>query len=152
MFCGSPVHMIDGICTIIDRVKGNVARGRILKSDLTTKPCYVVKQDGLFAHGPDLHKAMEALRDKLFEDMTEEERIEEFVQCHKWGERYSTEDYYTWHHRLTGSCELGRRTFASDHGYQIDKETMLTVEEFIRLTENAYGGDVVRRLKARYLG
>lgn len=143
--------MIDGICTIIDHVKGNIARGRILRDDLTTEPCYVVRQDWLFAHGSDLHKAMEALRDKLLENLSEEERIEEFVQCHECGRSYSTEDYYTWHHRLTGSCELGRKTFAADHGYAIDKETMLTVEKFIRLTENAYGGDVIRRLKARYM-
>ena len=28
---------------------------------------------------------------------------------------------------------------------------MLTVEEFILLTENAYGGGVIRMLKARYM-
>ena len=49
MFCGKQVHMIDGICTIVDSVNGNVARGRALKADLTTEPCYVVKQDGTFA-------------------------------------------------------------------------------------------------------
>jgi hypothetical protein len=125
-----------------------VANGAIVNSDLTLKPCFVVKQDSLFAHGETLREAMEALRDKLFENMPEEERIETFVAEHKTGVPYPNRELYDWHHRLTGSCDMGRRTFVTDRGIDMDGET--TVEDFIRLTEHAYGGDVIRRLKERY--
>ena len=71
--------MIDDQQTIIDCVRGNVAKGGILRSDLTITPCYIVKQDGFFAHGATLRDAMDALRDKLYEDMPEDERIQAFV-------------------------------------------------------------------------
>ena len=79
---GNHIWMIDDQQTIIDRVRGNVAKGGILRSDLTIMPCYIVKQDGLFAHGETLRDAMDALRDKLYEDMPEDERIQAFVQSH----------------------------------------------------------------------
>ena len=91
---------------------------------------------------------MAALRDKLFEDMPEEERIEAFLEEHELHKAYPNRDLYDWHHRLTGSCDMGRQAFVKDHGLSLDGET--TVAEFIRLTENAYGGDVIRRLKERY--
>ena len=149
-FCGEDVYMIDGIPTMLGIIHGNIARGRILLKDLTTKTCYVVKQGGVYAHGETLRAAMEALRDKLFEDMPEEERISEFVKAHKWGKQYPSADYYEWHHRLTGSCDMGRSEFAKRHGYRLTDDELLTVEEFIDLTEGSYGGDIIRRLREAY--
>ena len=141
--------MIDNVPTIIHAVHGNVARGAILKSDLTTESCYVVKQDDKFAHGETLRDAMSALRDKLFEDMPEDERIAAFVAEHQLGAEYPVSDLYEWHHRLTGSCEMGRKAFARDHGIDIEHDVM-TVERFIELTKNAYGGETVRKLDKMY--
>ena len=149
-FCGKDVYMIDGIPTMLGIVHGNIARGRVLLEGLTTKPCYVVKQGGVYAHGETLRAAMEALRDKLFEDMPEEERIAEFVKAHKWGKQYPSADYYDWHNRLTGSCDMGRSEFAKSHGYRLTDDELLTVEEFIDLTEGSYGGDISRRLREAY--
>lgn len=149
-FCGKDVYMIDGIPTMLGIIHGNIARGRILLEDLTTKTCYIVKQGSLFAHGETLRAAMEALRDKLFEDMPEEERIAEFVKAHKWGKQYPSADYYDWHNRLTGSCDMGRSEFAKSHGYRLTDDELLTVEEFIDLTEGSYGGDIIRRLREAY--
>ena len=149
-FCGKDVYMIDGIPTLVDHVHGGVAMGRILREDLTTESCYIVKQGSLFAHGETLRAAMEALRDKLFEDMPLEERIEEFVKAHEWGKQYPSADYYDWHNRLTGSCDMGRSEFAKSHGYRLTDDELLTVEEFIDLTEGSYGGDIIRRLREAY--
>ena len=148
-YCGQAVHIIDGLQTLIDNVRGNVAKGKTLTSDLITHDCFIVKQDGYFAHGDTLSDAMSALRDKLFEDMSEEERIAAFIAEHRLGQKYPCRDLYDWHHRLTGSCDMGRREFARDHGIDVDAETR-TVEEFIELTRNAYGGDVIRKLEAAY--
>ena len=149
-FCGKDVYMIDGIPTMLGIVHGNIARGRVLLEDLTTKPCYVVKQGGVYAHGETLRAAMEALRDKLLEGMPLEERIEEFVKSHEWGKAYQSADYYDWHRKLTGSCEMGRSEFAAAHGYKLTADELLTVEEFIDLTEGSYGGDIIRRLREAY--
>lgn len=149
-FCGEDVYMIDGIPTMLGIIHGNIARGRILLEDLTTKACYVVKQGGVHAHGETPREAMEALRDKLFEGMPLEERIKEFVKAHEWGKAYPSADYYDWHHKLTGSCEMGRSEFAAAHGYKLTADELLTVEEFIDLTKGSYGGDIIRRLREAY--
>ena len=145
---GQKIYDIDGAPTAIYRVKGNIAKGAILQSDLTFTPCFVVKQDVYFAHGDTLHEAMEALRDKLFEDLPEEERIEAFVAEHQPGVKYPNRDLFDWHHRLTGSCEAGRKAFLADRGLDMNGST--TPEEFVHLTRKAYGGEVIRKLEAYY--
>ena len=147
---GETIYIIDCVPTLLDRVKGNFAKGRILKDDFTFERCYVAKQDGYFAHGKTLREAMTALTDKLLEDMPEEDRIAEFVKAHKWGEKYSAVDFYDWHHKLTGSCDMGRREFAASHGFKVTEHEMLTVADFIKLTENSYGSGVIRKLKEAY--
>ena len=139
------VYRIDGVNTLIRSVRGNTAHGAILNGDLTLTPCYIVKQDGFFAHGETLREAMEALRDKLFEDMPEEERIDAFLRETDEGRTYPTQYFYDWHHRLTGSCDMGRKQFARDRGVDL-KHGMMTLTEFLELTKDAYGGDVIRQV------
>ena len=143
-FNSEPVYTIDGVPTILRHVRGNVAHGVILNRDLTTTTCYVAKQDNIFAHGATLAKAMDALRDKLFEDMPVEERIAAFLKETEDGRAYPAQYFYDWHHRLTGSCDMGRRQFARDHGIDVDSDTM-TLREFLALTKDAYGGSVIRK-------
>ena len=146
---GQKVYLVDGVATIFTAIKGNVAKGFILQSDLSLTPCCIVKGHNLFAHGDDLHQAMAALRDKMFEDMPEEERIAEFIKEHPDKDKaYPNQDLFDWHNRLTGSCMAGRTAFVKDRGLSLDGET--TVTEFIRLTENAYGGDTIKALKKAY--
>ena len=144
-FNGEPVYIIDDVPTILRHVRGNVAHGAILNLDLTTTNCYVAKQDNCFAHGETLAKAMEALRNKLFEDMPEEERIAAFLKETEDGKAYPAQYFYDWHHRLTGSCDMGRRQFARDHGIDVDNTTM-TLREFLDLTKDTYGGSVIRKV------
>lgn len=146
---GETVYAIDCIPTIIQAVHENVARGAILNADLTLTPCYIVKQNSKFAHGKTLRYAMAALREKLFYDMPEQERINAFLTEHKTGVEYPCQDLYEWHHYLTGSCEIGRKQFAKNHGIDIEKDSM-TVERFIELTRNAYGGDIIKKVEKAY--
>ena len=139
------VYQIDGVNTLIRSVRGNTAHGAILNDDLTLTPCYIVKQDGVFAHGETLREAMEALRDKSVKDMPEDERIEKFIEETDSKKTYPARYFYDWHHRLTGSCELGRKQFADNHGYNLD-EDKVTLREFLELTKDAYGGDVIRKV------
>lgn len=142
---GEIVYRIDGVNTLIRSVRGNTAHGAIVNNDLTTTSCYIVKQDNVFAHGETLREAMEALRDKLFEDMPEDERIGTFLRETDREKTYSTQYFYEWHHRLTGSCDMGRKQFAHDHGIDLERG-MMTLTEFLELTKDAYGGDVIRKV------
>lgn len=139
------VYQIDGVNTLIRSVRGNTAHGAILNGDLMLTSCYIVKQGDIFAHGETLREAMEALRDKLFEDMPEEERIDAFLRETDREKTYPTQYFYDWHHRLTGSCDMGRKQFAHDHGIDLE-HGMMTLTEFLELTKNAYGGDVIRKV------
>ena len=143
-FNRKPVYRIDGVNTLIRSVRGNIAHGAIVNNDLTTTPCYIVKQDNFFAHGETLREAMEALREKLFEDMPEDERIDAFLRETDREKTYPTQYFYDWHHRLTGSCDMGRKQFARENGVDLE-HGMMTLTEFLELTKNAYGGDVIRK-------
>nr|DAK04964.1 MAG TPA: hypothetical protein [Caudoviricetes sp.] len=142
---GKKIYMVDDIATTISHIHGNTAKGTIVNSDLAETPCYIVKEGRYFAHGNSLAEANAALQDKLFEEMPAEERIAEFWKYHKKGVKYPTKDFFGWHHELTGSCLMGRQQFAKDHG--VDLEGEMTVEEFIALTKNAFGGEIIKRLE-----
>ena len=144
-FNGEPVYRIDGVNTLIRSMRGNTAHGAIVNNDLTITPCYIVKQGNVFAHGETLREAMESLRDKLFEDMPEDERIDTFLRETDREKAYPTQYFYDWHHRLTGSCDMGRKQFARDHGVDLEHGIM-TLAEFLELTKDAYGGDVIRKV------
>ena len=147
---GHTVYAIDGVPSLIYRVRGNVAKGAILRDDLTAEPCFIVRDGaGSFAHGKTLREAREALLSKIFDDMPEEERIAAFVEAHKPGKLYPDADYFEWHHRLTGSCDMGRMEFARAHGMEA-LDGRRTPEEFIVLCKDAYGGAVIRKLMPVY--
>ena len=143
------IWSVDEIPTVIDKIKGSFAKGAIIGNDLSLQPCWIVKGGNCFAHGKTLHEARDALFEKLFEDMPEEERIEEFVKAHKPNTVYPDKDFFDWHHRLTGSCEMGRMEFARSHGLET-LDGSRTVEEVSELCENSYGGNISKKLKEFY--
>lgn len=138
--------MIDDVQTILTAIHGDTAKGYILRDELTLDPCYIAKAGNHFAHGKTLEDAVADARDKLFDDMPEDKRIAAFLAAHERGVKYPARDFYDWHHRLTGSCRMGRDSFVSSHGIDLDGG-MYTVEEFIALTRNSYGGSVIARLE-----
>ena len=140
------VYKIDGVPTIIDSVHGNYAKGKTLKNDLTVRECFIAKCGNYFAHGATLKQALSDASEKYNENKPLEERISEF------NEKFPDNDIlidgnelFSWHHILTGSCLFGRKLFCSDKG--LDVNAKYTVREFISLTENAFGSDVIRKLK-----
>ena len=141
---GQPVDMIDDVPTILTRIIGDAAKGFIVRADLSLAPTFVCKQGNTFAHGETLHKAREALLEKLFDDMPTEERIAAFCAEFKPGVNRQATDFFSWHHRLTGSCEQGRREFARQHDVDIDND-VLTPEEFFALTRDSYGSSIIRQ-------
>lgn len=146
---GENVHLVDGIQTIIKSVHGNIAQGFILKSDLTLQPCYIVKENNKFAHGDTLHDAFTSLQEKLYDESTEEERIEAFVKKFpNYDTPYPNRDLFAYHYVLTGSCHMGRESFCKDKGINLDGST--TVRDFVFLTKDSYGSEIIRRLPQAY--
>jgi hypothetical protein len=144
-FDGVPVYMIDDTPTIIRKIRLGAAYGEILNRDLTLTKCWVCKGGGKFAHGETYKAAREALAEKMFDGMSEGERISEFWKCHNHTDRYNGRDLWTWHHRLTGSCEMGRNQFCADRDIDIDG-TEWTVAEFVALCKDSYGGSTIKKL------
>jgi len=146
-FNGDKVYIIDDIPTIIKHVHDNVAKGYILNDDFTLTETFVVKENGKFAHGETLHEAFASLQEKLYDDSTEEERLEAFKKHFPdFTKKVSAKELFHWHHVLTGSCKQGRLAFCINKGIDIDKDAY-TVHEFIELTQDSYGGDIIRKLK-----
>ena len=141
------VYQIDGIATIITNIKKNIAKGFILNDDLTLTPCYVAKGHNLFAHGETIKRALEDLENKIFEDMDTDEAIGLFIkEFSDLNKKYPAKSFFVWHNRLTGSCEMGRTSFVKNGGYDLENDTF-TVREFINITKNAFGGEVIKQLE-----
>ena len=147
-FCGQKVYNIDTIKTIIQSVHGNYAKGFILNSDFTFKKTYIAKGFGWFAHGSTLREANKALQDKIMADMDIEEKQEEFKRKFNKDAAYSGEEFFEWHHLLTGSCLQGRETFVKENG--LDLKAKYTVKDFLKIVEGAYGWNSIKDLKEFY--
>ena len=146
---GDKIYIIDNIPTILMSIRENVAKGYILQSDLQLKSCFVVKENNKFAHGNTLRDAFTSLQEKLYDDSTEEERIEAFKKKFpEYDVKYANRDLFAYHHVLTGSCRMGRESFVSGRGLSLDDKT--TIREFVELTKNAYGGDIIKKLPSAY--
>ena len=146
MFNGDSVYMIDDVPTIIKAIHGNIAKGFILNNDFTLEETFAVKGNNQFAHGKTLHEAVMSLQEKLYDDSTEEERIEAFKAHFKdFSQTYSAKELFHWHHVLTGSCKQGREAFCRSHGIDLEKD-FFTIDQFVRLTKDSYGGETIVKL------
>ena len=143
------VYIVDNVPTIFKSVRDNIAQGFILQRDLTLKSCYIVKEQNKFAHGDTLHDAFTALQEKLYDDSTEEERIEAFrKKFPEYDTPYPNRDLFAYHHVLTGSCRMGRESFCKDKGIDLNDTT--TVREFVNMTKDSYGSYIISKLPVAY--
>lgn len=146
---GNKVNVVDGIPTIITHLKNNIAKGYVLKNDLTLCPCYIAKIENSFAHASTIKEAVKQASEKAFQELPIERRIEEFWKCHNDTDKYPARDLWIWHNKLTGSCKMGRNQFAAEKGIDIDNDSF-TVKEFVEMCKNEYGGETIRKLQEFY--
>ena len=140
---------MDDVETLIYNVCRDVAHGAILNGDFTLSDCVIVRDDRHFAHGKTLLEAMVALREKAFDDMDEEERISAFLDAFPDPDKpIPNKDLYEWHHRLTGSCKMGRDLFVKSRGIDLNGETSVRV--FCELVKDSYEGDVIHKVMEGY--
>ena len=146
---GNTVYKIDNVNTIITSIRGNIAQGFIIENNTILIPCFVVKENNKFAHGNTLRDAFTSLQEKLYDDSTEEERIEAFKKKFpSYDTKYDNRELFFYHHVLTGSCRMGRASFVKSKGLSLDGKT--TIREFVNLTKDAYGGNIIKKLPKAY--
>ena len=146
---GMDVHIIDETPTAIAHIHGSIAKGYILRPDLSLHPCCIAKGSGYFAHGDTAREACAALENKIIANMDTEKRIEMFIEHFAdLGKKYPAREFFEWHSKLTGSCLPGRQEFAAAHDIDVDTAEY-TVQEFIDLTRDAWGGEVIQELEER---
>ena len=144
-FNGHIIDYIDGVPTIITNIHNNVASGFIIGFDMTLIPCYVAKAGNSFAHGKTLKDAVKDAEAKEMGEMPIEERIEKFIEVFgSLDSEHMSEEFYDWHHILTGSCRMGRDKFCEENGIDLTKK--YSVRYFLNITKNSYGGDIIKRI------
>ena len=144
-FNGHIVDYIDSVPTIITNIHNNVASGFIIGFDMTLIPCYVAKAGNSFAHGKTLKDAVKDAEAKEMGEMPIEERIEKFIEVFgSLDSEHMGEEFYDWHHILTGSCRMGRDKFCEENGIDLTKK--YSVRYFLNITKNSYGGDIIKRI------
>ena len=142
--------MIDDTPTIIYNVRGNIAKGAIVQRDMTLKSCYIAKEGNCFAHGNTIKEAVADAHSKYIQYLPEEERLQSFVDAHpSLEDKYPAKDLFEWHNTLTGSCRMGRENFCKERGINIDEDSF-TIEEFVELTKDSYGGDIIKQILEVY--
>ena len=150
IYNGQEVYYIDSVPTLIYSVSGNYAKGAILNNDLTLTDCYIAKSGNYFAHGETLRIAYADAQAKVLQNIPIEERIAKVKQDYPDPDKpieHST--LFSLHSMLTCSCVMGRKEFAKAHDLDPKNGTM-TMREFIMLTKDAFGGDVIKQLAEAY--
>ena len=146
---GNIVDYVDDLPTIITQVRGNIACGYFIKADLTLNSCFIAKAGNSFAHGYTLKEAVTDAETKELENMPIEERIEKFIEVFgSLDSKHTGKDFYDWHNILTGSCRMGRDKFCEFH--DIDLEKKYTVKYFLDITDESYGGDIIKLIRKEY--
>lgn len=147
---GNKVYNVDGVQSIIESIKGNIAKGYTLSYNAILVPCYIAKVGDFFAHGETAHQALAEATTKHEENRPLKERIEDVIKKYPILDTVvSHKELYNLHHVLTGSCKFGRDEFAKAHNLDPNIGEM-TMREFIDLTKSDYGGDAIRQLEQTY--
>ena len=100
----------------------------------------------MFAHGETIEQANNSLQKKLFASKSPEERITSFKENFQdFSIKIPALELFKWHSILTGSCEMGRKSFCRDKNINLETDSF-TIYEFIELTKDSYRGDIIKQL------
>ncbi len=133
------IYRINNINTIIYSVRNNFAKGAILNDDLTLLPCYIIRQDCVFKHGPTLKKAKSSLLFKRF--LGQWDKLDHFKKLFpEIDGEYNAKDLHDWYYILTGIS-----SFIRDKSINMNKK--YTVREFIEYTKESYQRENIKQVE-----
>ena len=145
-FKGNNVYYVDKIPCIFKRVHDNWAEVEVIDNDdFTTKKAFIGKFENVFAHGSTIREAVTDAMTKYYSSLDFDTVKRKLLAEFEAKKRLTVKELYSWHGALTGSCRFGRDEFQKSHNLR-DDDT-LSLDEFISLTENAFGGEKVRLLR-----
>lgn len=143
------IYNVDSVPTAIYSIHGNYAQGGVLQQDFTFKPCYIARVGDSFAHGDTLRQAMADARAKELRNKPAEERVGQFLSTYPDPDTpIPAKELFDWHNILTGSCLFGRKLFCAERGIDVEHDSY-TLRDFVNLTKNSYGGEVIRMIEER---
>ena len=143
---GNKVYYVDEIPCVFRRVHDNWAEVEIINNnDFTTKKAFIGKFENVFAHASTIREALTDAMTKYYSSLDFDTVKEKLLAEFEAKKRLTVKELYSWHGALTGSCRLGRDEFQKSHNLR-DDDT-LSLDEFISLTRNAFGGEKIRLLK-----
>lgn len=145
-FKNQDVLYVDGLPCLIDSVHGDFTRVRILtKKDFTETEGYLARYGSSMAHGKTIREALDDAMEKHLSGIGYEEKKRQLLDLFRTRGKIPVKELYMWHGILTGSCRLGRSHFQEEHG--LSDDDLLTLDEFVELTRDSFGGDRIRGLK-----
>jgi hypothetical protein len=77
---GKHIYIVDGLPVIINEIHDNILQADIVNNDFIFTPCYIIHENGIFAHGKTLHNAINALHDKLLLYQPVEKKLLIFIK------------------------------------------------------------------------
>lgn len=145
MFKGCKVYYVDNIPCVFKSVHSNFASVEIIDTTtFTTAKAFLGKFENCIAHGETIREAIEDARNKYYQSLDFEEVKEKLLAEFKSKNKLTVKELYNWHGILTGSCRFGRSQFQQEHNLKDDD--LLSLEEFVKLTGSAFGGDKIKAL------
>ena len=140
------VFEIDGMAFIPLKVKESFVAGiSVSKKDFSERKCFLGKFGNCVAHGSSIKEAIISAQEKYFSSFNFEQKKEQLLKLFEEKGKLSVKELYFWHGALTGSCRFGRSEFQREHNLKDDD--LLSLSEFIKLTENSFGGEKIKLLK-----
>ena len=150
-FKGNKVYHVDDIPCIFKSVHENYASVEVIDvNSFELKKAFIGKYKNCFAHGETIRDAIGDARSKYYQSLNFDEVKEKLLAEFKEKGKLTVKELYNWHGILTGSCRFGRSQFQTEHNLKDDD--LLSLEEFIELTKNAFGGDKIRNLELNVEG
>ena len=139
-FKGNKVYYVDNIPCVFESVHENFTAVEVIDvNSFELKKAFIGKFENCFAHGETIRDAIEDARSKYYQSLDFDEAKEKLLAEFKEKGKLTVKELYNWHGILTGSCRFGRTQFQTEHNLKDDD--LLTLEEFVELTKNAFGGD-----------
>ena len=144
-FKGSKVYYVDNIPCIFKSIHENYAVIYVIEiNSFELKRAFIGKFRNCLAHGETIREAITDAQTKYYQTLDFDEVKEELLTKFKEKGKLTVKELYDWHGILTGSCRFGRTQFQTEHN--LKDGDLLTLEEFVELTKDAFCGEKIARL------
>ena len=144
-FRGSQVYYVDNIPCIFESVHENYAVIAVIDTNFfEPEKAFIGKFKNCLSHGETVKDAIRDARSKYYQSLDFNKAKAKLLSEFEIKGRLTVKELYDWHGILTGSCSFGRTQFQQAH--VLEDDDLLSLEEFVNLTKDAYRGDRIASL------